>query len=287
MVSRRRQRGRRASALTAGMKWWGWGDPERRVELPATAVGAVREELGVGPGDISEPVSIDQVSLPGARPIPKAVQVAAGEVLEGPDDRIRHASGRSYPDLVRLRTGLLEHAPDAVLRPPDAAGVEAVLSACGAAGVAIVPFGGGTSVVGSLEALEDGHSAVVSLELSRPDGARGRGLARRPGRHPRPLPAVLRGGHHRGLRGHPLRRPGLERLWPLRRDRHGHRARCTGRPAANSRVPAHGGGAVAARVGIGVGGDSRRDHRGELPGAAGSAHPRLRGLDGRGLRGGT
>ena len=149
------------------MKWWGWGDPERRVELPATAVGAVREELGVGPGDISEPVSIDQVSLPGARPIPKAVQVAAGEVLDGPDDRIRHASGRIYPDLVRLRTGLLEHAPDAVLRPPDAAGVEAVLSACGAAGVAIVPFGGGTSVVGSLEALEDGHSAVVSLELSR------------------------------------------------------------------------------------------------------------------------
>ena len=66
------------------MKWWGWGDPERRVELTATAVGAVRDELGLGPGDISEPVSIDRVSLPGARPIPKAVQVAAGEVLDGP-----------------------------------------------------------------------------------------------------------------------------------------------------------------------------------------------------------
>jgi alkyldihydroxyacetonephosphate synthase len=148
------------------MKWWGWGDPERRVELPATAVAALREELGIEPGAGSEPVSIDQVSLPKARPIPDAVRAAAGEVLDGSDDRIRHATGRSYPDLVRLRTGRLEHAPDAVLRPPDAAGVEAVLDGCAAAGIAVVPFGGGTSVVGGLEALANGHSAVISLELS-------------------------------------------------------------------------------------------------------------------------
>ena len=148
------------------MKWWGWGDPERRVELPATAVAAVREELGIDAADGSEPVSIDQVTLPEPRPIPDPVREAAGEVLDGSDDRIRHATGRSYPDLVRLRTGRLEHAPDAVLRPPDAAGVEAVLDACAAAGIAVVPFGGGTSVVGGLEALADGHSGVVSLELS-------------------------------------------------------------------------------------------------------------------------
>jgi alkyldihydroxyacetonephosphate synthase len=153
--------------MSAGMKWWGWGDPERRVELPATAAAEVREELGVGADDGGEPVSIDQVSLPEPRPIPDAVRAAAGEVLEGADDRIRHAAGRSYPDLIRLRTGSLEHGPDAVLRPPDAAAVETVLAACAAAGVAVVPFGGGTSVVGGVEALSDGHSAVVSLELSR------------------------------------------------------------------------------------------------------------------------
>jgi alkyldihydroxyacetonephosphate synthase len=149
------------------MKWWGWGDPERRVELPATAVAAVREELGVTADDGSEPVSIDRVSLPEPRPIPEAVRAVAGEVLESADDRIRHATGRSYPDLVRLRTGRLEHAPDAVLRPADSAGVTAVLEACTAAGVAVVPFGGGTSVVGGLDALAEGHTAVVSLELSR------------------------------------------------------------------------------------------------------------------------
>jgi alkyldihydroxyacetonephosphate synthase len=148
------------------MKWWGWGDPERRVELPETAVAAVRGELGVGADDGSEPVSIDQVSLPEPRPIPDAVRAIAGEVLDGPDDRIRHAAGRSYPDLVRLRSGRLEHAPDAVLRPTDAAAVEALLDACAGSGVAVVPFGGGTSVVGGVDALAGAHAAVVSLELS-------------------------------------------------------------------------------------------------------------------------
>src|SRR5919109_2715629 len=168
MASRRSRRGRRASALTAGMKWWGWGDPERRIELPATAVAAVRDELGVGPDDQSEPVSLDQVAVPDQRPLPDAVRAAAGEVLDGADDRIRHAAGRSYPDLVRLRIGRLEQAPDAVLRPADAEGVGAVLDACATAGVAVVPFGGGTSVVGGVDSLADGHAAVVSLELSRP-----------------------------------------------------------------------------------------------------------------------
>jgi alkyldihydroxyacetonephosphate synthase len=149
------------------MKWWGWGDPERRLELPATAVSALRDELGVGPDDAGEPVSLDQVSPPEPRSIPESVRAAAGEVLDGQDDRIRHAAGRSYPDLVRLRSGGLEQAPDAVVRPADADEVEAILEACVAAGVAVVPFGGGTSVVGGLEAVAGGHSAVVSLELSR------------------------------------------------------------------------------------------------------------------------
>jgi alkyldihydroxyacetonephosphate synthase len=149
------------------MKWWGWGDPDRRLELPATAVAAVRDELGVAPGDESEPVALDRVSLPEPRPVPDTVRSVAGEVLDGPDDRIRHAAGRGYPDLVRLRTGHLVHAPDAVLRPVDAAGVEAVVAACAAGGVAVVPYGGGTSVVGGLDATADGHGAVVSLDLGR------------------------------------------------------------------------------------------------------------------------
>ena len=146
------------------MKWWGWGDPDRRLDLPAAAVEALREELGVSVDDATEHVTLEQVALPEPRPIPETVR-SAGEVLEGREDRLRHATGRSYPDLIRLRSGRLEWAPDAVLRPADAAAVEAVLSACAAAGVAVVPYGGGTSVVGGLDAVGDGHDAVVSLDL--------------------------------------------------------------------------------------------------------------------------
>jgi alkyldihydroxyacetonephosphate synthase len=149
------------------MKWWGWGDPDRRLDLPETAVGALREELGVEPGDAVGPVSLDEVSLPEARPLPEAVRAAAGEVLDGEEDRLRHAAGRSYPDLVRLRSGRLETAPDAVLRPLDADAVQAVLEACAGSDVAVVPYGGGSSVVGGLDAVAGGHRAVVSLDLSR------------------------------------------------------------------------------------------------------------------------
>jgi alkyldihydroxyacetonephosphate synthase len=149
------------------MKWWGWGDPARRLELPATAVEALRDELGVEPGDAAEPVALEQVSLPEPVPVPESVRSAAGEVLDGAEDRLRRAAGRSYPDLVRLRSGRLESAPDGVLRPADADGVAAVLSACAAEGVAVVPYGGGTSVVGGLEAMRGDHDAVVSLDLAR------------------------------------------------------------------------------------------------------------------------
>ncbi len=149
------------------MKWWGWGDPHRRLDLPERAAAALRDELGVEVADAVEPIPLERVSLAEARPIPAAVRTAAGEVLDGREDRLRRAAGRSYPDLVRLRTGGLETAPDAVLRPPDRAAVQAVLGACAAEGVAVIPYGGGTSVVGGLDALLDGHRAAVSLDLAR------------------------------------------------------------------------------------------------------------------------
>ena len=68
------------------------------------------------------------------------------------DDEIRvlRTRGKSYLDLLAQRAGDFASAPDAVVAPADAAGVAAVLHACAEEGVAVVPFGGGTSVVGGL-----------------------------------------------------------------------------------------------------------------------------------------
>jgi alkyldihydroxyacetonephosphate synthase len=149
------------------VKWNGWGDPERRLSIPESARRMLRERLG--DADPAPPVALGEVKLKRRRSLPEAVLASAGAdgARTDREARIRHATGRSFPDLVRLRRGELESAPDAVLSPPDAAGVAKVLEACGREGVAVVPYGGGTSVVGGVDALRGAHRAVVSLELSR------------------------------------------------------------------------------------------------------------------------
>ena len=83
--------------------------------------------------------------------------------------RARHAGGQSYADLVRRRRGDASEAPDAVLYPASADAVADVLRICSLAHIAVVPWGGGTSVVGGLSALRGDCVAVVALDLGRLD----------------------------------------------------------------------------------------------------------------------
>ncbi len=149
-------------------KWWGWGDPAIEPEIDADALAVLREEIG-DPEPASRPERVGAVELPPASPVPAAVAEAVGEdwVLSGTEDRVRHSTGCGYADLARLRSGSLEAAPDAVVLPADAAQLRAVLEACSAARVAVVPFGGGTSVVGGIEPLRGGHQGLISLDLGR------------------------------------------------------------------------------------------------------------------------
>src|SRR5215212_12075304 len=129
------------------MKWYGWGDPERRLPLSDDAVAMLRAEVGDGRPD--GPASLESVVVPSARPLPRALAETVGPaaVLTGHEHRVRRAAGRGYPDLVRLRAGRLSGAPDAVVVPADGAQIARLLDLCSREGVAAVPFGGGTSVV--------------------------------------------------------------------------------------------------------------------------------------------
>src|SRR5437762_5008789 len=86
------------------MKWWGWGDPERRVPLPNRALALIRDELG--PAEPSQVVDLEQVAMPQPRPVGSEVidAVNPASVLTSHDHRLRRAAGRGYPDLVRLRS---------------------------------------------------------------------------------------------------------------------------------------------------------------------------------------
>ncbi|HVY95430.1 MAG TPA: FAD-binding oxidoreductase [Solirubrobacterales bacterium] len=147
--------------------WWGWGDPAVRPALDAAALDVLRERVGeLEPWPLAR--ELGDFPLPGAEPLPQAVRDAVGEenVFTNGEDRLRHSTGSGYADLARLRLGEVGGAPDAVLTPPDAAAVKRVLEACAAEGVAVVPFGGGSSVVGGVEPLRGSHGRLVSLDLT-------------------------------------------------------------------------------------------------------------------------
>jgi alkyldihydroxyacetonephosphate synthase len=156
------------------MRWWGWGEPPEPISLSRAGEEMIRGELGLPEAPAQEPPALEDVRLPDSR-----LSDAAAEALRsavGPEhvqtdrlSRIRRAAGRGYPDLLRLRQGDASEAPDAVVLPGSDAEVAAVLAACGDTGVAVVPFGGGTSVVGGVAGLHDGLEAAIALDLARLD----------------------------------------------------------------------------------------------------------------------
>jgi len=154
------------------VRWWGWGEDSGAIHLGARAVALLRSQLGLDAEGEAVPVALDDVQVPAAALHTsgrRALAQAVGEEHVHDDRlaRVTHAAGRSYPDLVRLRAGDASHAPDAVVAPSSEAQVTAVLAACSRAGVAVIPYGGGTSVVGGVEALRGAHPAAISLDLAR------------------------------------------------------------------------------------------------------------------------
>jgi len=147
--------------------WWGWGDPSIRPELDEAARAVLRERVGeLEPWPLAR--ELGDFPLPPAEQLPTALSEAVGSenVFTGDEDRLRHAVGRGYVDLAQLRLGALEGAPDAVVTPPDDAAVRRLLEVCAAEGIAVVPFGGGTSVVGGVAPLRGSHARLVSLDLT-------------------------------------------------------------------------------------------------------------------------
>ena len=155
-------------------RWWGWGVDGHDGPLPAEGDALLSHELGIS-SDRRGPPPLEALRLPrpalapGAR---SALEAVAGSawVRDDPFSRVSHAVGRSYPDLVRLRSGTLATAPDAVVEPGTAQDVLEVLRACVRLDLAVVPFGGGTSVVGGVEALRGEHTGVIALDTGRLTG---------------------------------------------------------------------------------------------------------------------
>ena len=152
---------------------WAAPDPERLVgdelrALLAQAFTIGESELAAGsPAAVALEVGPSALAEGPAREALVAAVGADHVVVDGPA-RAAHANGMSYLDLVR-RSAHPPAAPDAVVLPAGHDEVGAVLRACSAHGVAVVPFGGGTSVVGGVAPERGGFAAVIALDLRRLD----------------------------------------------------------------------------------------------------------------------
>jgi alkyldihydroxyacetonephosphate synthase len=137
-----------------------WGFEGERFDPSPALLDWLAVRLGASePLSRAEPAAI---ALPPARPLRRLPAPSSVDPL----DRLRHSRGQGLPDLLRLRAGRVPVAPDAVLYPADDAEAAAVLAACASAGILVVPWGGGTSVTGGVNA-PGGERLSVALDLAR------------------------------------------------------------------------------------------------------------------------
>ena len=150
------------------MAWDAWGDPDRSAALPERVRELLSATFHIDP-EPSQPRSEQDVRLRESALSHDDRAALAG--LVGSDgvstehaDRLRHAGGKSTSDLLR-RQAHDQDAPDAVVAPPTGEQVAPVLGYCAEHDIAVVPYGGGTSVVGGLDPIRDTHASVVALDL--------------------------------------------------------------------------------------------------------------------------
>jgi alkyldihydroxyacetonephosphate synthase len=148
------------------LKHWGWGFEDQApsaTQLREAAEG-IRARFGFG-GEVHKPVPLEQVEL--RRPRLRAPERFGDLFSNGRYERVSHALGKAYRDVVRGFRGEFENPPDLVAFPRDESEIETVLGWAEAEGAAVIPFGGGTSVVGGVAPLRGPHQRLVSLDLAR------------------------------------------------------------------------------------------------------------------------
>src|SRR5690606_10807589 len=134
--------------LEAPMKRWnGWGDESIDYPLLPSAAGFL--ETLVGPGIPPRDARLADV----VAAVPASRLPTHPLVTPDAEERVRHARGQSLPDWIALRSGRLGAVPDGVAYPSTGAEVRALIDYAAQAGVRLIPYGGGTSVVGHVNPL--------------------------------------------------------------------------------------------------------------------------------------
>jgi alkyldihydroxyacetonephosphate synthase len=161
----------------AAMKWWGWGEEgvefshEDKPDLAPFIAQAIGVDVGM---KLEAPSRFDELQIPDPQ-LPDGLRaeleraVSSEFVSIDPFDRVVHARGKSLRDLIWQRSGELHRVPDAIARPGGEDEVAAILQAAVRSDAVVIPFGGGSSISGSLQAPANETRPVISVDLERLD----------------------------------------------------------------------------------------------------------------------
>jgi alkyldihydroxyacetonephosphate synthase len=154
--------------VARALKHWGWGyeDEQPSADEQRATAEFLAAHLGFGSPELEQPAPLPALPTPALAPPASLRDICFSDDRE----RALHSFGRSYRDVVRAFRGQFDRPPDVVARPRDEAEVRAVLDWALEAGAAVIPFGGGTSVVGGVEPPAAGrHSGVVTIDVKALD----------------------------------------------------------------------------------------------------------------------
>ncbi len=140
-------------------RWNGWGDEKTDYPLPASAADYLQERIG--PGEIIPDVTISQM----LEQIPQSQIPPHPLIKTNSLDRLFHARGQSLPDWVALRYGQIERFPDGVIYPENDQEVASLIEFARKNEICIIPYGGGTSVVGHINPLPIA-APILTIDLS-------------------------------------------------------------------------------------------------------------------------
>lgn len=141
-------------------RWNGWGDDATDYPLPGSAISYLAEQIGDG-------LAIPDSSLKQTLALVPPAQTPAHPLINtSPIERMSHARGQSLPDWVALRHGRIDTFPDGVVYPETTEDIRTILAYAQHNGTRLIPYGGGTSVVGHINPRQQDLPAVT-VDLSR------------------------------------------------------------------------------------------------------------------------
>ena len=158
-------------------RWWGWGNVDQRfdIENRSRLVPFLQKDLGVelGKERFSDP-TLKDINIPEPRIGSEILQgiaaiVGSENVSSSKFHRVSHSVGKSYRDLIRCRQRKVERVVDAVVWPRGEDEIVKVLKIVEDNNLAIIPFGGGSSVTGGVEPMSTEKNGVISLDMARMD----------------------------------------------------------------------------------------------------------------------